>query len=225
MTAASGSAAPRKRRNSKGEARREHILDIAREIFSEGGYHSASIADIAERAGISQAGLLHHFHSKSELLLAVLTARDDADMGLRANEHSISGVAYLDRYLRTLKGHASDLALVQLNAMLSAEALAENHPAHQYYVEQHRVRLADFTQSIRDTFDLEAMPEGVTAETISRWAIALAEGLRLQMLYEEKGKVDRADALALFFETLRPYLLDQTPISHDDSSLADGQQG
>ncbi|MBE7953758.1 TetR/AcrR family transcriptional regulator [Microbacterium oxydans] len=214
MTAASEPEAPRKRRNPKGEARREHILEIAGEIFSEGGYHSASIADIAARAGISQAGLLHHFPSKPDLLLAVLTARD-ADAIRQLRDGDLTGVAYVNSYLRTLKDHESDLALVQLNAMISAEALADTHPAHTYFVEQHRQRLDDFTRSISETFDFAAMPAGVTAETVARWAIALAEGMRLQILYEEDGGANRADTLALFFESLRPYLRDSRPISSD----------
>ncbi|TFB15560.1 TetR/AcrR family transcriptional regulator [Microbacterium sp. 3H14] len=219
MTAASEPRAPRKRRNPKGEARRENILDIASEIFSEGGYHSASIADIAARAGISQAGLLHHFPSKPELLLAVLNARD-ADAIRRLREGGLTGVAYLNSYLHTLKEHESDLALVQLNAMISAEALAETHPAHDYFVEQHRLRLDEFTRSIAETFDFDAMPAGVTAETVARWAIALAEGMRLQVLYEEEGRANRSDTLTLFFETLRPYLKDPRPISADQVTEA-----
>jgi AcrR family transcriptional regulator len=220
MTAASEHKTSRKRRNPKGEARREHILDVARTIFSEGGYHSASIADIAARAGISQAGLLHHFPSKPDLLLAVLTARD-ADAIRHLRDEELTGVAYLNAYLHTLKDHAADPVLVQLNAMISAEALADSHPAHDYFVEQHRLRLSEFTASIQDTFDFDALPSGVTAETIARWAIALSEGMRLQMLYEEPGRVDRADTLALFFETLRPYLRDRTQISADDPPATD----
>ncbi len=211
MTVASEPAAPRKRRNPKGEARREHILEVARTIFSEGGYHSASIADIASRAEISQAGLLHHFPSKPDILLAVLNARD-ADAIREVSGDELDGAAYLNRYVHMLRDHAADPALVQLNAMISAEALAESHPAHDYFVTQHRVRLAEFTHSMEDAYDFGAMPEGVTAETVARWAIALAEGMRLQMLYEEKGRVDRASTLALFFETLKPYLRDPRPI-------------
>ena len=220
MAAASEPEAPRKRRNPKGEARRERILDVAREIFSEGGYHVASIADIAARVGISQAGLLHHFPSKPDLLLAVLAARD-ADAMRELREGDFTGVTYLNAYLHALKEHASDPILVQLNAMISAEALAENHPAHDYFVDEHRLRLSEFTQRIGDAFDVDAMPPGVTAETIARWAMALSEGLRLQMLYEEPGRVDRADTMALFFETLRPYLKDPKPISTDNPLTGD----
>lgn len=206
---------PRKRRSTKGEARRRHILEVARAIFSEGGYHSASIADIAARAGISQTGLLHHFPSKPDLLLAVLNARD-AETIQPPPEDDPTGMPFVNGYLRGLRQHDSDPELVQLNAMLSAEALANGHPAHDYFVNQYQRRLDDFAQRVSGAFDFDAMPEGVTARTLARWSIALAEGMRQQMLYED-DPVDRAEILALFFRTLSRYQLDDTPVDSVES--------
>ncbi len=213
MTAGPVPASPRKRRNPKGEARREHILDVARTIFSEGGYHSASIADIAARAGISQAGLLHHFPSKPEILLAVLNARDLEDNRTARGEPA--GVPYLNHYLRVLQSHASDPQLLQLNAMISAEAIPESHPAHEYMVQLYRERVRSFTDALDGAFDVDAMPPGVTTTTIARWVMALSEGLRLQMLYDEQP-VDRAQIIAEFLQTLTPFLRGDDTISLDD---------
>ncbi|SPL92724.1 Transcriptional regulator, TetR family [[Actinomadura] parvosata subsp. kistnae] len=62
-----------------GAARRERILATALLEFAEHGYRGASLARIAERAGLSQAGLLHHFRNKELLLIAVLDYRDELD--------------------------------------------------------------------------------------------------------------------------------------------------
>ena len=43
-------------------------MAAALEVFSEAGYHKGSIRDVAERVGLSQAGLLHHYPSKHLLL-------------------------------------------------------------------------------------------------------------------------------------------------------------
>lgn len=48
---------------------RRAILDAAERAFATSG--SASLADIARRAGVSKSGLLHHFASREELLRAV----------------------------------------------------------------------------------------------------------------------------------------------------------
>lgn len=56
------------------EDRRALILDAAREAFAEGGYHSTSLEDVAERTGVSKALLYEHFDSKRDLHAAMLEA-------------------------------------------------------------------------------------------------------------------------------------------------------
>ena len=62
---------------AKSRARRQEIIDAAVEVFATVGYHKGSLRDVADRVGMSQAGLLHHFPSKEHLLQAVLTWRDE----------------------------------------------------------------------------------------------------------------------------------------------------
>lgn len=52
-------------------AQLDQILDTAAEIFSEKGYHDASIRDLAERTQMSLAGLYYYFRSKEELLFLI----------------------------------------------------------------------------------------------------------------------------------------------------------
>ena len=56
----------------KGDRRRTQIMDAAVKLFGEVGYRSTSLRDIATRVGITHPGLLYHFNSKEDLLLAVL---------------------------------------------------------------------------------------------------------------------------------------------------------
>ena len=53
------------------DAQFEQILNAAAEVFSEKGYHDASIRDIAEQAQMSLAGLYYYFRSKEELLFLI----------------------------------------------------------------------------------------------------------------------------------------------------------
>jgi AcrR family transcriptional regulator len=52
------------------DARREAILDVARDVFLEEGYASASMATIAARLGGSKGTLYNYFKSKDELFVA-----------------------------------------------------------------------------------------------------------------------------------------------------------
>ena len=54
-----------------GLATRERLLAVARELIEEGGYGSASVAAIADRAEVAGGTLYRHFASKEELFLEV----------------------------------------------------------------------------------------------------------------------------------------------------------
>src|SRR5690349_4172257 len=64
---------------AKGEDRRARILAIAQRLLTQNGWRSTTLGQIAREAGVSPAGLLHHFESKEQLLHAVLEARDRDD--------------------------------------------------------------------------------------------------------------------------------------------------
>src|SRR4051812_37727641 len=66
----------RRRNSAKGASRREAILAAAMHRFSREGYQCAAIADVAKDVGLSLPGLLHHFPTKVDLLLAILDKRD-----------------------------------------------------------------------------------------------------------------------------------------------------
>ena len=52
------------------DARREAIIDVARDVFLEEGYGAASMSAIAARVGGSKGTLYNYFKSKEDLLLA-----------------------------------------------------------------------------------------------------------------------------------------------------------
>jgi TetR/AcrR family transcriptional regulator len=61
---------PRKRLTAA--ARRQMILDAARDVFLEGGLNGARLRDIADRVGITEAYLYRHFASKTDLYEAAV---------------------------------------------------------------------------------------------------------------------------------------------------------
>jgi AcrR family transcriptional regulator len=60
---------------SKGSVRRKQIMVSGLEVFTEKGFHLASMDDIAERAGVSKPILYQHFSSKQDFYLGVLDER------------------------------------------------------------------------------------------------------------------------------------------------------
>jgi AcrR family transcriptional regulator len=59
---------------SKGEHTRALILQAAYELFTDLGYHGASMRKIAHKAGIALSGIYNHFDNKEAIFAAVLDA-------------------------------------------------------------------------------------------------------------------------------------------------------
>src|SRR5271170_7231779 len=58
--------------SAKRDARREAILEVARQVFFEEGYAAASMSTIAARLGGSKGTLYNYFKSKEELFAAYI---------------------------------------------------------------------------------------------------------------------------------------------------------
>ena len=50
---------------------RARIADVALDVFSERGYQGATLAEVAQRLGITRPALYYHYRSKEEILAAV----------------------------------------------------------------------------------------------------------------------------------------------------------
>ncbi|MBM3145478.1 MAG: TetR/AcrR family transcriptional regulator [Chloroflexi bacterium] len=51
---------------------KEQILDAAAQIFSQKGYHAASMKNIADAVELKKASLYHHIRNKQDILLILL---------------------------------------------------------------------------------------------------------------------------------------------------------
>lgn len=193
------------RRSPRGDAARKTILDSAMRLFSQGGFNSASIAEIAKDVGMTQAGLLHHFPSKATLLLAVLLERETRnDLDNQAARKK--GIDPLTVFLRSLHNNDRNPALVQLMTVLAAESIPETHPAHEWFERRYEDVVTSTMGHILPMIDQTRLPTGVTPETLTRWLVALADGLRVQWLYRQTA-VSRQQSLAQFYDVvLRPVL-------------------
>lgn len=63
----------------KTEAKRQHIVDLAAQVFREQGFDGASMAEICARVGGSKATLYNYFPSKEALFFEVMAQACDAE--------------------------------------------------------------------------------------------------------------------------------------------------
>jgi len=189
---------PKVRRGVRGQyaktrERRKAILDAALEVFSEGGYRAGSLREIAQRVGISEAGLLHHFPNKGALLEAVLDHRDDRSREMVPLE-SGDGAAMMRGLIRLAEYNASVPGVVELYCTLSAEATSSDHPAHGYFVRRYVYTRTNIERGFANLADRGLLRPGVTPYRCAVALIALMDGLQVQWLLD-RSVVDMADEL------------------------------
>jgi AcrR family transcriptional regulator len=179
---------------ARGRATRRDILDQATALFGETGYRGTSLREIAARCGLSHPGLLHHFPTKESLLLAVLQHRDDVDQQSIAAGRP-TGAAVLRRLVDVAALNTTRRGIVELFTVLSAEATAADHPAHDWFVARYRRIVAALEIAYAEARAADDLRTEVDPATAARQLVALMDGLQVQWLLGDPG-LDMAEVLA-----------------------------
>lgn len=129
---------------AKGEDRKQRILEVAQRLLSRNGWRSTTLAQIAREAGVTPAGLLHHFESKEQLLHAVLDARDLDD-----DTHSDRGGDLLGEIAQVADRFNRQPELVGTFTVLLVENLAPDAPLHDRLVNRQRAATEIVAAGIR----------------------------------------------------------------------------
>lgn len=177
---------------------RRRIIDACMQVFASAGYRATTMKEVAERAGISQRGLVHHFATKEDLLTAVLERREAENSEQVAN---VPGLALLFSMVDVVASDADRPGLVELHVTLAAEASASDHPAHEHYRERYDVFRDAATQCFAALREAGELDSPLTDADLGAAYVALSDGLQLQWLYNREA-VDSAAVLSRFLRSL-----------------------
>ena len=129
---------------AKGEDRRQRILAVAERMLARNGWRSTSLAQIARAAGVTPAGLLHHFESKEQLLNAVLDARDTDD-----DTHADRAGDLFEQISRVAERFERAPELVGTFTVLLVENIAPDAPLHDRLLKRQQAAVDIVTEIIR----------------------------------------------------------------------------
>ena len=111
--------------------RRAQLLDAAKDVFVQRGYHAAAMDEIAERAGVSKPVLYQHFPGKLELYLALLDSSidefvDTVSTALASTHDNKRRVAAtVDAYFAYVASENASFRLLFENDLTSADAVRD----------------------------------------------------------------------------------------------------
>lgn len=196
------SKTPQRTQAERTRTSREKIIQSAMKTFAQKGFRGAKMAVIAEAAGLTGPGLLHHFPSKTHLLMEVLKERERIDgewtkASLQKNSKDILEVGIeLVEHNQTVPG------MVQLFNLLAAESIPSDHPAHSFFKKHYQDGRGVWVQAIAEAQQAGKIRSDIPAETLGILIFAVMDGLQVQWLMEPE-KVDMLSIFRVMTDLLR----------------------
>ena len=170
-------------------SKRDELLAAAMAVVAAQGSRGASLAAVAEQAGMTAPAVTHHFGSKQGLLLAIVDELDRRDSAA-ANERDVSGLDLLrviGRWTQRVVDDPASARLAHLRAMLAVEAIDERAPAHDRFVERNRRLRAPVVDCIRAGQADGSIRPDVDADAIATEILGAFQGAQIQWLMDPDG--------------------------------------
>ncbi|BBH70174.1 TetR family transcriptional regulator [Actinoplanes sp. OR16] len=179
-------------RLSRGDARRTRILTAATREFGRKGYENARIADIARAAGVTDAGVLHHFATKRDLFLAVVELREEVYQSIKLPAESVR--ALFDEFIAVVRLAAQEPDLLRFRVMLTGASRIEGHPVQGRARRNLEAALETLAPFVQNRIAAGEIAEGTDPQQLVLELLALNEGIRDQW----STLPDRIDYAAVF---------------------------
>lgn len=173
-----------KRVNHRGVERRRALVDAAVELWSSTGYRGTGITAVAERAGVTPAGLLHHFGTKDHFLLAVVEELDRRTLQAFPHASEVRGAELFDLLPELARYPSEQPALWRLLLMLQAENFDAESPAYDYFVARQAVVHELIADALRRGQADGELRSDFDAGTVAAEVLAFLLGLQV---YREHG--------------------------------------
>lgn len=183
---------------------RDRIIRAAVEVFSEKGYHRATIADVVGRSGLSVGAIYTHFTGKEELFLQscdLMSGQGLDELAIRlapltsTADRLAMAIAYYVETIDEFQGAPGQVGLVR------AWAEAGEEPGVREMLAHRRERLVGAAQLLlREGIASGELPSWIDVDGLARGFLALLDGLLLQRIeagdaYRPEESIRRATAL------------------------------
>ncbi len=160
--------------------RREEIIDAAIEVFGRLGFRQGSVREVAAGVGLTVQGVLYHFPTKEQLLMATLDRRSELRLSRSEEIQRDRGVVAMMRF--HLEAGLARPGMMRLFVTLAAEATDPDHPAHNYFLHRYQALHDHLCAGFAADIESGRTPRTVDPADAAVKVIALCDGLQLQYL-------------------------------------------
>jgi len=172
--------------NSRGVETHENILNVSLSLFTQNGYDATSVSEICQCAHISKGAFYHHFPSKQDLFLALMTSWiNEVSDSFRASVEASENIPQAMETIAAQSRVLYDAVEGGFPILLEFWRQANNDPAiWQQAIAPYRRFLQFFADAIETGIQAGDFDGSLDADKTARLLMAVAMGLLLQASFD-----------------------------------------
>jgi AcrR family transcriptional regulator len=177
------------------------IVEAAIEMFGARGLKGTSIAAIAKRVGVTDAGVLHYFPTKAALIDAALEHGAEIQTG-RMQELLAPGGLEAIRRMRAWGSVVTETPeFTSFQVWMSTEAISDDSAIRDYVLRRYANLHELIVGLIRQGIDRGEIRKDVDADWEASALVAFLDGIRLQWFYSRRT-LDLETSVERYFDLL-----------------------
>jgi AcrR family transcriptional regulator len=194
----------------KGRSRREQIIAATAALVREVGPQGVSLKAVGARSGLTHVGVLHHFRSRQELLLAVLAEHERAGRDRLDAIWEDGGLATLRRLPEIARAAEKEPNFTKLALILAADGLDGNGPVRGYFVDRYRSIRHGLVRTLRRGQEAGEIRPDIDAEAKAATIAAFIDAMPVQRFVEP----DDADVARAYDDFVAALIRDVGVLDH-----------
>ena len=202
--------APRRTQAERSEATRNLLLEAAVKLIRRNGFGGLRTVEVADEAGVSRGALMHHFPSKHELVVGVLTYINEVTYTRSTRRAQVARHDGADPIAGVMKdAHEfffGDYFFLELAIAMSDDSTRRLRRETQQFVRQTRFSIE---ATWLDTLIASGVPEQLAKDVLAL-TLSVVRGFSVRMLIENDPE-QFWRLLEVWRKIIRQHIRDATP--------------
>lgn len=209
-------------KQKRGLARRREILTVAVDEIANNGFRRRGLKKLAERVGLSEAGLFHHFGTKNELLQAVLMERHTQGVERFERLLGAGGRTAVEALPALMAETIESPGLSKFSMVMLAESYEPDSHSHDYYVDRNKRFRQDLAKVI-EAAQIDSNPDvAIDPAVAATLAQAVMDGVQGLWILDPDN-VDPVAVMQLCCELLLRGFNQPPPSARADRDITAGR--